>query len=497
MGLNLRLCWKPIILVLMAGVVSGCTPFFQQRADLRIIYNQAAQYERPDRNPVIVIPGILGSKLIDEESGKVVWGAFDPQSANPKKPEGARLISLPIEDGKPLAEIRDQVRPNGVLDKVHISFFGVPLDIRAYAGILSTLGAGGYRDDAFGLGSIDYGEDHFTCFQFDYDWRRDNVENAQRLKDFMDEKRAYIQQEYKERYGIENAEVKFDVVAHSMGGLLLRYFMRYGDKDLHEIGDEPPTWDGKDYVDRAVLIATPSSGSAVSLNQLVKGYEVGKPVLPRYPPAILGTFPSIYQLLPRPRHGAYHYADDRGDFIEDIYDPQIWEEFGWGLASQDEDTIETLRALLPDEDDDETRRELALSLQERMLDRAEKFHEAIDRPAQLPEGLELFLVAGDAERTPRQVSVDRDTGDVKITGFGPGDGTVLRSSALSDERIGQVWTPTLITPIDWRSVLFLSSNHLGLTTDPAFADNVLYWLLEEPRTQAIGDHWAEQSGSAQ
>jgi hypothetical protein len=29
----------------------------------------------------------------------------------------------------------------------------------------------------------------------------------------------------------------------------------------------------------------------------------------------------------------------------------------------------------------------------------------------------------------------------------------------------------------------LFSDHLGLTQDDAFADNVLYWLLEDPRTR--------------
>ena len=69
---------------------------------------------------------------------------------------------------------------------------------------------------------------------------------------------------------------------------------------------------------------------------------------------------------------------------------------------------------------------------------------------------------------------------MRVTDRAPGDGTVLRSSALLDERVGGTWMPHLVTPIDWSRVTFLFTDHLGLTKDPAFADNVLYMLLEEP-----------------
>jgi hypothetical protein len=52
-----------------------------------------------------------------------------------------------------------------------------------------------------------------------------------------------------------------------------------------------------------------------------------------------------------------------------------------------------------------------------------------------------------------------------------------------DERYteGAKWSPRLVTPIKWSSVNFLFTDHLGLTKDPAFTDNVLYLLLEAPR----------------
>ena len=40
---------------------------------------------------------------------------------------------------------------------------------------------------------------------------------------------------------------------------------------------------------------------------------------------------------------------------------------------------------------------------------------------------------------------------------------------------------TLDSPVDWTQITFLYTDHLGLTRDPAFTDNVLYLLLEDPR----------------
>jgi hypothetical protein len=68
---------------------------------------------------------------------------------------------------------------------------------------------------------------------------------------------------------------------------------------------------------------------------------------------------------------------------------------------------------------------------------------------------------------------------------GPGRrGTVTRASALLDEREGDRWRAFVQTPIPFRHVMFLPAEHLGITQDPTFRDNVLYWLLEEPRGSA-------------
>jgi hypothetical protein len=116
-----------------------------------------------------------------------------------------------------------------------------------------------------------------------------------------------------------------------------------------------------------------------------------------------------------------------------------------------------------------------------MLKRARQFHTALDIPAKPPEPLDIFLVAGDTEKTIDEVSVDRETGKVRVKTFAPGDGTVTRYSALMDERTGADWQPVLDSPIDWAGVNFIAADHIGLTSDRAFTNNMLFLLLEDDR----------------
>lgn len=472
----LRLCAALIACTLIAacGAQKG-------RPELDLLYNKSAKYHGVDRNPIVVIPGILGSKLRDEESGVLVWGAFNASGSSPNDPEGLRRIALPIgEADQTLAQLTDQVKPDGVLDKARVSFLGIPLELEIYAGILETLGSGGYRDEALGLaGEIDYGDDHYTCFQFAYDWRRDIVESARHLHAFLEAKRAEVRAEHLKRLGIDKADIKFDIATHSMGGLVTRYFLMYGSQDLPADGSLPElTWEGAKYVERVIFIGTPNAGSTLSLQNLVDGKDFG-PFVPIYPAALLGTFPSTYQLLPRSRHNAMVWDGDRSRPVEDNLDPALWERLEWGLASPKEAAI--IARMMPDVADPEERRRRALGLQAQILRRAKIFMAALDRPAVPPPGLDLMLVAGDGIATPRTASIDSRTGRLSILDTGEGDGTVLRTSALMDEREDGRWEPKVRSPLRFQSVMFLPTDHVALTRNPIFRDNVLYWLLEEPR----------------
>ncbi len=459
---------------------SGCTKP-AKTPQMAKLYSRAAA-DHVGRNPIIVIPGVLGSYLEQSGTGTLVWGAFGGGAANPETAEGARLAALPMEIGAQLGQLRDDVVATRVLDSVTVQLLFVPLELSAYRNILITLGAGGYRDQTIGEAVGIFPEDHFTCFQFAYDWRRDIVENAKLLDDFIKEKSDEINEKMHGPDKSKHTEIRFDIAAHSMGGLLARYYLRYGAADLPQDGSDPPapTWAGAEHVDRLLMIGTPNAGSTKALRELVQGVRLAL-IVPKYHAAVLGTMPALYQLLPRDRH-AVLVDSESGEHLRGLYDVEFWSANQWGLLNPNQ--AKYLERLLPDVEDAEERRRIAYDHVAKCLRRAEQFHAALDSENSPPEHVELHLFAGDAEQTLAVLAVDLETGRISTHECRPGDGTVLRTSALMDEREvkpePEPW-PRLHTPIDFTSVRFIFSDHLGITKDPSFSDDALFILLEAPR----------------
>ncbi len=460
-----------LLLLCVLSVQASCSSV--KVPDLNELYADAVQYQGPAKNPVVVIPGILGSKLLHEPTATRVWGAFERGAANPSKPQDAKMIALPMQRGKPLRELYDRTKPDGALDRLRVLVLpGFHIEPKAYLNLLLTLGAGGYADQTLGeAGAIDYGDDHYTCFQFDYDWRRSSAENAAMLERFLHEKQAYVMKENRKRFGVSQP-VKFDIVAHSMGGLVARYYLRYGSQPLPRSGLPTLNWAGARLVDNVILVGTPNAGASQSLDTLTKGLKVS-PFVPRFEPALLGTMPAIYELLPRPRHRVV--IDHKSRRPLNLYDINVWERYEWGLANPDQGKV--LKDLIP-EDSAKQRQNIARDHLHKCLLNARQFHAALDQPASPPPGTKLILFAGDAAETP--VLLGAGLREVEVLESGPGDKTVPRYSALMDQDYGKKYDGSpLRSPIDWHYVTFLFENHLGLTKSPTFSDNVLFQLLEQ------------------
>jgi len=373
-------------------------------------------------------------------------------------------------EGKDLESLRYTVIPSGVLEVVKVRLLGLPLHVNAYKDMTDALELAGYYGGSTKQGA---GRKYDTSFAFGYDWRRDLVATAKQLDAFIQERKSHLQKRYEEVYGVKDYDVKFDIVAHSMGGLVARYYLLYGDADLPADGSMPKvTWKGARNIGKVVIVGTPNAGYLDAFTELVEGMVFSRGV-PRIEPATVGTWSTLYQMMPFPSLGMV--VDQNGETL-DLYDPALWIRMKWGLADPRQEN--ELAKLLPGVTGSEKRREIALGHLKKSLDRAKQFARAVSVDEVPPASLGLHLFLGESIMTNGRAFVEEETGKVKIVKQVPGDGKVAARSALFVQTANsKAGGPFVGSRIHWDSVTFLFAAHMGITRDPVFISNMLYILL--------------------
>jgi pimeloyl-ACP methyl ester carboxylesterase len=162
-----------------------------------------------------------------------------------------------------------------------------------------------------------------------YDWRRDNVETACLLADFVESIRA------------ATGARQVLLVGHSMGGIVVRYYLRYGGRDVLRGRDCPigngdrharVNRPGAEAVAGAVFLGVPHRGSALAFRTLVSDFTLWwvLPVTLREP---VFSMPSVWQLLPRGRTDGTVplLVEAGGEGVRDVplYTPRTWTERRW------------------------------------------------------------------------------------------------------------------------------------------------------------------------
>lgn len=229
-----------------------------------------AHTQSPPTRPVVVVPGILGSKLCNGQS--VVWGGAASLG-------NFSRLDLAGPDHEPLT-------PCGLLDK--ISILGPFWKIDAYEGLIATLKRLGYRERE-------------TLFVFTYDWRRSNIESAQALSGFI----------------AEIGAPKVDIIAHSMGGLVSLIY-------LHN-------YLGVHHINKIVFLGTPFLGSMNAFATLSDGWGGAQNMIAGGIDAIRMTalsLPAIYELLPRYKD-CCRIGTQNNYVPVDPFDPNSWRQNGW------------------------------------------------------------------------------------------------------------------------------------------------------------------------
>lgn len=358
--------------------------------------------------PVIVIPGLTGSELVSAKNGSVVWFKVRRSKTDD--------LSLPISPN--IAANRDSLVARDILRKVRLGFFK---STDAYAGLLDALEDNGYKEGKWDNPPVKGYQD--TIYTFPYDWRRDNVENA----------RLLVRRIETLKRRLKKPDLKFDVIAHSMGGLIVRYAAMYGDADLPNGTKAAPTWAGAKNFNKIVLLGTPNQGSVISLNSLLNGFslfgtQINLPFIQNLSKFDLFTIPSGYQLLPF--DGTIKvYDEDLKPLKIDLYNPETWSEYGWNIIG-DKDFSKKFSAA------EQGNAKLYFAA---VLDRARRFQDALNAASISPAPVSYFLIGAECKDTPDGVVVFQDAKTGKWrTLFKPEDFTTSSGRKVTADEVKRV-----------------------------------------------------------
>ena len=353
---------------------------------------------------IIVIPGLYGSRLVQDLSPasestdkRVIWLSLSEALF------GRTSLMLPLP-GMERGDTRP-LREDGLLERIPIVPGIYAVDI--YRSLMRSL-----RES---------GDGHVSVIPFAYDWRLDVMTAVHGLASLVEEVR---------RQGAKQTVL----VAHSLGGLIASYYLRYGDQDP-DAAEE--TWDGAGKVDRVVMAGVPFQGSMSMFRNIFHGRTVAlnRSLLT---PTAYASFPVAYYLLPALEEDLLLSADLK-PVPGLMRDPRMWRHMRWGLMQQDSDTLR----------DDV--REPRARYTESWLQRAGRFIELLHKPPgnHSERTIPLLYISGansptlakavlldDPKGGPNRVVFDARGADGADSALTPdvfvedGDGSVTRTSAL-------------------------------------------------------------------
>lgn len=444
-----------VILMLLAG---GCS--VRQEPNLAALYAPVAAQPKP--HPLIVIPGIMGSRLYRADTNYEIWpGSVWNLMA------GSEFVSLaltiPGSEEIAGAPRLPELRTGGVFHEIAGRDF--------YGQIIRTLTeAGGYT--CVPREKVTAASD---CVLFAWDWRKGMVTAAAELDALVQRLRTLR----------NDPTLKVDIVAHSAGGLLARYFVRFGGVDILDEDKPRITFEGGRKVRQVVLIGTPNYGSITALQKAITGIDIG---FSSMRPETIATMPGMFQLLPHPDRT--WMIDIRGQRIDlDLFDVATWRENHWSIW--DPEVHNRIRAQFVDASAADAYLAAFEAHFARQLARTARFHRALSR--RVIESPTQYIIFGSAcfetsarcllEEVDGQIHVWLHPRDIKhpLPGIPyeslmlePGDGSVTKASLLARDSLDP-YAAHSDFPIAWS--MFVCEHHQNLTANATFRDNLLNILL--------------------
>jgi hypothetical protein len=442
--LRKQCAWLALLCV-FASMTSGCFDGAASVPDLERLF--AGARSSSGKRPIIFVPGLLGSKLVNERTGEVVWPAFFRSDDDE--------LDLPV--GPDFLSRRDSLIATGAIDRARI--FKLWPKVNVFHELFNALRQyGGYQEGDWDQPPANGDRD--TFYAFTYDWRRDQVESAQLL----------VRRIQQLKLKLNRPDLRFNIITVSGGGTIARYAAMYGDADLPS-GDAPPepNWAGAAHINKIFMFGPPNEGTADMLSVLIKGYSFSTglhrrvKITSKLSREDALTSPSIFELLPHAGTVTF-YDQDMKPLPIDIYDPAVWHKYGWSIAC-DADYRKRFvqqwsKQLAPTDAANESMEQRALAELDgylaAVLRRTRKYHEALNARSNVKPPVDYYVFAGDCEETLQALVILRDEKrgryetlthprevrgsggrrfareEVKQLMFGPGDGRVTRRSLLAE-----------------------------------------------------------------
>lgn len=456
------------------------------------------------KNPVIIIPGIQGSELVNPKTGKTVWFSLRRDVDDD--------LRLPMTSAN-LARNRDNLIAKDIIREIKTPRF-IP-NIEVYQGVIDALKARGYQE-----ANWDNPQTTDVFYVFPYDWRRDNVETA----------RILIQRMEAVKRSVKRPDLKFDILAHSMGGLVARYAAMYGAADLPITrGKINPTWAGAKHINKLLMFGVPNEGSFGAFEALINGYPIvaerNLPFVDDFSAEDVLSSPALFQLMPN--HRSARFLDENLQPLKvDLYDPQTWRKYNWGAVNdpkflsklKDAERLargnKAIKPSKPKEDAnfDDRLVSQTTSAQVRayfaaVLDRARRFHSALGAQTE-NSPIEIYIYGGNCEQTLNAVVIMRDEkkdGWVTLTAardiktgsgaeikkevvreamFALGDGRVTQRSLIAAGAASEGGTDDSVKALlPMKSSVFTCGLHTKLFLEKQIQDSFLSALVVEKTAQ--------------
>jgi len=318
--------------------------------------------------PLIIIPGIGGSKLSNKNSEQ--WPRVDYVTCNLNGDSELHSLSL---DTTGTVDVNKPISVSGIIRKEY-PYCGVvklpdKYSIDAYDTTINTFVSAGYKfcditnpaktDPA----DITKCQPEHNLFVFPYDWRKDVEHNGNDLVTFIDD--------VLQKTGVS----RVDIFAHSMGGMLTRVVLANPDSV------------GK--IRKVLTLGTPVLGTPKTLGMLEYKSPcfadlepvIGCPLDPTTLQEIATNFPGVYQILPSPLYDKTEELaplnikwDSNGD--GKIDGPQYYS--GWSAI-------------------------VTAHRNSTLLAQSKTFHDTFDNLT-----IQYVAIVGDGVPTPDQISQSRD-----------------------------------------------------------------------------------------